>query len=144
MKKLMRSLLPIAMILLTAFSCTQHRTLRGPASVDLNYLSPNLEKSTSQVKILVETKGLPLSACHHEFRNTFASLKNLPKNYFQYGEKEGQKILKTLSNIDKGIQSQVKKWSENQVMDKECANSARAAMQATRLIKMELQSSLKS
>ncbi len=124
------------------FSCTQHRTLRGPASVDINYLSDDLIETTQNIKTLVKADNLPISACHNELRNTFLALKDLPRDHFSqaYSQSDRQRILSDLKEIKVGLKGQALKWKEHKVLDEGCVKATEFALKATH----DLHQSLKS
>lgn len=123
--------------LVTAISCSQHSTGRLPASgPELDFISPDLLKTTESVRDLLAIKNLSIDVCHGEIKESFDLLSGLPTGYFRtnYSEAEFGVILERLWAIKQNIRRHVQNWSEQKIMDRECAKSAKAAMRATRYI----------
>lgn len=127
----------LGLALLPILACTQQTFKRQPASgPELNFISPDLLKTSESVVRLLSQKNLSLDVCHGEIKESFDLLSSLPSGYFKtdYSSSEYELILGRLWSIKQNIRRHVQNWTDQLVMDRECAKSAKAAMRATRYI----------
>ncbi|MCR9205460.1 MAG: hypothetical protein NXH75_12835, partial [Halobacteriovoraceae bacterium] len=68
-----------ALVLIPIISCSQHSTGRMPASTqELDFISPDLLKTTALVRDLLSIEDLPIGTCHNEIKNSFEVLSKVP------------------------------------------------------------------